>query len=136
MGCHYARAAPNVLDGNNVLPSQGAPMAWQVCVAYFFGGMFLANFTPHFIAGVGGRAFHTPFAKPPFRGLSSPAVNILWGLFNLGVSYLLLVVVGELELRRVGEVAIAATGFGLMSLFIARSVTKMQREASESAVSP
>ena len=103
-------------------------MPWHTDVAYFFGGLFLANFTPHFVAGVSGRAFHTPFAKPPFRGLSSPAVNILWGLFNLAVAYVLLVVVGGLELRRVGDVAIAATGFGLGSLFIARSVTKMQQE--------
>jgi len=110
-------------------------MPWQHDVAYFFGGVFLANFTPHFVAGVSGRAFHTPFAKPPFRGFSSPVVNILWGLFNLVVAYLLLVVVGDLELRRVPDVAIAATGFGLGSLFIARSVTKMQRER-DSAISP
>ncbi len=110
-------------------------MTWQHGVAYFFGGVFLANFTPHFVAGVSGRAFHTPFAKPPFRGLSSPAVNILWALFNLVVAYVLLVVVGGLELRRVADVAIAATGFGLGSLFIARSVTKMQRER-DSAIRP
>ena len=103
-------------------------MAWQYDVAYFFGGLFLANFTPHFVAGVSGRPFHTPFAKPPFRGLSSPAVNILWSLVNLVVAYVLLVVVGALELRRVADVAIAATGFGLGALFVARSVTKMQRE--------
>ena len=110
-------------------------MTWQYDVAYFFGGVFLANFTTHFVAGVSGRAFHTPFAKPPFRGLSSPAVNILWGLFNLVVAYVLLVVVGGLELRRVADVAIAATGFGLGALFIARSVTKMQRERA-SAIRP
>src|SRR5713226_673401 len=109
-------------------------MPWQDGVAYFFGGVFLANFTPHFVAGVSGRAFHTPFAKPPFRGLSSPAVNILWSLFNLGVAYVLLV--GGLELRRVADVAIVATGFGLWSLFIARSVTKMQRGSPESAIRP
>jgi hypothetical protein len=106
-------------------------MTWQHGVAYFFGGLFLANFVPHFVAGVSGREFQTPFAKPPFRGLSSPAVNILWGLFNLGVAYVLLVVVGGLELRRVPDVAIAATGFGLGSLAIARSVTKVQGEASD-----
>jgi hypothetical protein len=110
-------------------------MPWQYDVAYLFGGVFLANFTPHFVAGVSGRAFHTPFAKPPFRGLSSPAVNILWGLFNLAVAYVLLVVVGGLELRRVADVAFAATGFGLGSLFIARSVTRMQQERS-AAIGP
>ena len=111
-------------------------MPWLHGVAYFFGGVFLANFTPHFVAGVSGRAFHTPFAKPPFRGLSSPAVNVLWALFNVGVAYVLLVVVGGLELRRVADVAIAATGFGLASLFIARSVTKIRRGSPESAISP
>ena len=78
-------------------------MTWQGGVAYFFGGMFLANFTSHFIAGVSGRPFPTPFAKSSFRGFSSPAVNILYGLFNLGVAYVLLVVVGGLELRRVAD---------------------------------
>jgi hypothetical protein len=111
-------------------------MTWHDGVAYFFGGMFLANFTPHFVAGVSGRAFPTPLARPPFRGLSSPPVNILYGLFNLGVAYVLLVVVGRLELRQIAEVAIAATGFGLWSLFIARSVTKLQRGSPESAMSP
>ncbi|HLK37257.1 MAG TPA: hypothetical protein VKU41_10935 [Polyangiaceae bacterium] len=105
-------------------------MTWHDVVAYFFGGMFLANFTPHFIAGVSGRPFYTPFAKPPFRGLSPPAVNILYGLFNLGVAYVLLVVVGSFELRLVADAAISAMGFGLWSLFIARSVTKLLSTAS------
>ena len=34
-------------------------MSWHDVVAYFFGGVFLANFTPHFVAGVSGRAFQT-----------------------------------------------------------------------------
>lgn len=99
-------------------------------MAYFFGGLFLANVIPHFVAGQSGRAFPTPFAKPPFRGLSSPAVNILWGLFNLGMAYVLLVLVGDLDLRRVADVAMTAAGFGLWSLFTARSATKMQRQQS------
>src|SRR3954468_8029093 len=111
-------------------------MPWQYDVAYFFGGVFLANFPPPLVAGVSGRAFHTPFAKPPFRGLSSPVVNILWGLFNLGVAYVLLVVVAGLAPRRVADAAVAGRGFGLMSLFVARSVTKMQRGSPESATRP
>lgn len=103
-------------------------MTWHDGLAYFFGGVFLANFTPHFVAGVSGRAFPTPFAKPPFRGLSSPKVNVLYGLLNLGVAYALLVVLGGLDPRRVGDFATAAAGFGLWSFFIARSLTKLQRE--------
>ena len=93
--------------------------------AYFFGGAFLANFVPHFVAGVSGRSFPSPFAKPPFRGLSSPPVNVFWGLCNLAAAYALLVAVGELELRQTAHVAIAATGFGLASFGIARSASKL-----------
>lgn len=100
-------------------------MPWHAVLADFFGGVFLANFVPHFIAGVSGRLFPTPFAKPPFRGLSSPAVNVLWGLFNVAVACALLVVVARFELRRVADVAIAAAGFGLASLGIARSLRKL-----------
>lgn len=102
-------------------------------VAQFFGGVFLANFAPHFVAGVSGRQFPTPFAKPPFRGLSSPITNVIYGLLNLGVAYVLLEIVGAVELGRAPDFAVAAAGFGLWSLFVARSVTKLQRAAAESA---
>jgi hypothetical protein len=102
-------------------------MSWHEAAALFFGGVFFANFTPHFIAGMSGRAFHSPFAKPPFRGLSSPSVNVLWGLFNLALAYTLLVVVGGFELQRVASVAVSAAGFGLGALGITRSLGRMQR---------
>lgn len=64
-------------------------MPWYNYVACFFAGMFLANVVPHFVQGVSGNPFPTPFAKPPGKGLSSPTVNVLWALFNLAVGYLL-----------------------------------------------
>ena len=60
-------------------------MLWHN-VACFLGGMFLANFFPHFIAGMSGVRFYTPFATPPFRGLSSPVVNMFYALFNLAMA--------------------------------------------------
>ncbi len=101
-------------------------MPWQDVAAFFFGGAFLANFVPHFVAGVSGHRFHSPFATPPFRGLSSPTVNILWGLFNLSVAYALLVQVGSLDLRRLVHVAVSAAGFGVASVGIARSLGRMR----------
>jgi hypothetical protein len=62
---------------------------WYNYIACFFAGMFLANVVPHFVQGVCGNRFPTPFAKPPGRGLSSPIVNVVWSLFNLVVGYLL-----------------------------------------------
>ena len=32
-------------------------------VSYFFGGMFLANAVPHFVSGMMGQPFQSPFAK-------------------------------------------------------------------------
>jgi hypothetical protein len=101
-------------------------MPWHHVAAYLFGGMFLANFFPHFIAGMSGVRFYTPFATPPFRGLSSPVVNVLYALFNLAMAYALLVVVGSLELGHAPHVAISAAGFALWSVQIARAVTKLR----------
>ncbi len=105
-------------------------MPWHHVAAYFFGGVFLANFVPHFVAGVSGRPFYSPFATPPFRGLSPPAVNVLWGLFNLAVASALLVVGGSFELRRVADVAILPGGFGLASAGLARKLGRLQAGSS------
>ena len=51
--------------------------------------MFLANVVPHFVHGISGDRFPTPFAHPPGKGLSSPTVNVVWALFNLAVGYIL-----------------------------------------------
>jgi hypothetical protein len=55
-------------------------MRWRHYLAYFFGGAFLANATPHFVNGVMGHPFQSPFASPPGQGLSSATVNVLWRL--------------------------------------------------------
>ncbi len=58
-------------------------MMWLHDLAYFFGGVFLANAVPHYVSGMMGRPFQSPFAKPPGKGLSSSTVNVLWGFANL-----------------------------------------------------
>tara|TARA_B100000315_G_C14442499_1_gene525353 strand:+ start:83 stop:397 length:315 start_codon:yes stop_codon:yes gene_type:complete len=55
----------------------------------FFGGAFITNAVPHFVHGTSGKKFQSPFAKPPGVGLSSPLVNTVWGLFNLGIGLFL-----------------------------------------------
>jgi hypothetical protein len=69
-------------------------MRWYHYIAYFFGGVFLANALPHLGNGISGHAFQSPFASPPGVGLSSSTVNVAWGLFNLAVGYLLVCRVG------------------------------------------
>jgi uncharacterized membrane protein len=62
---------------------------WYDYIACFFAGMFLANVVPHFVHGISGNRFPTPFAHPPGKGLSSPTVNVVWALFNLVAGYIL-----------------------------------------------
>jgi hypothetical protein len=64
-------------------------MNWSNYIACFFAGMFLANAVPHYVKGICGDRFPTPFVKPPGKGLSSPIVNVVWALFNLVVGYFL-----------------------------------------------
>ncbi len=66
------------------------PMKWYHYLAGFFAGAFLTNVVPHFVNGISGNPFPTPFSDPPGKGLSSPLTNVLWALFNLLVGYLLL----------------------------------------------
>ena len=90
-------------------------------VAYFFGGAFLANTLPHLGNGISGYAFQSPFASPPGEGLSSSTVNVLWGLFNLAVGYLLVCRVGRFDLRNTGHMLVLGAGIVIMSLMLARA---------------
>jgi hypothetical protein len=89
-------------------------------VAYFFGGMLLSNAIPHFVSGVMGRAFQSPFAKPPGKGLSSALVNVGWGAFNLVVAYLLVLRVGAFDLRDTWDALAFGAGFIVMAVMSAR----------------
>jgi hypothetical protein len=92
---------------------------WYHFIAYFFGGVFLANTIPHLVSGISGSPFQSPFATPPGQGLSSSTVNVLWGMFNLVVAYLLLVRVGRFELRQTKHVAVLGLAVLLMALLLA-----------------
>ncbi|MDD5361954.1 MAG: hypothetical protein PHN88_07455 [Ignavibacteria bacterium] len=94
-------------------------MEWIIYVSYFIGGIFLSNSIPHLVSGVMGKAFQTPFAKPSGKGQSSSMVNVLWGMFNLAVGYMLIFRVGFFDLRNSAHVATVGIGFLLMSLFSA-----------------
>ena len=65
-------------------------MPWYFFVLEFVGGLFLANGVPHFVQGMSGNPFPSPFGKPPGVGESSPLSNVLWGFGNFVVGVLLL----------------------------------------------
>ena len=87
---------------------------------YVIGGAVLMNAVPHVVSGAMGRRFPSPFAKPPGRGLSSATVNLLWGLANLVVAYLLICRVGRFDLHDPAHAVALALGMLLLGLMLAR----------------
>ncbi|MGD0035884.1 MAG: hypothetical protein ABSC53_01145 [Bacteroidota bacterium] len=101
-------------------------MKWYHYIACFFAGMFIANMVPHLIQGTSGVAFPTPFANPPGKGLSSPTVNVLWGLFNLIVGYVLFRA-GKISNSKIWSVIIFFVGILLMSIMLSYSFVDIHR---------
>jgi hypothetical protein len=95
-------------------------MDWLHDVSYLFGGAFLTNGVPHFIRGVMGQAFQSPFAKPPGEGLSSATVNVLWGFANFVIAYVLIARVGNFDPHNAGHVIAVGLGVLLMGVASAR----------------
>jgi len=92
-------------------------MKWYHYIACFFAGMFLANTVPHFIHGVSGDPFPTPFANPPGKGLSPAPVNMYWALLNLLIGYIL-VRVGKVSNQKVWSMAIMFIGIIVMGVML------------------
>jgi hypothetical protein len=99
-------------------------MLWYHYVAAFFAGMFLANAVPHFVSGVSGNRFPSPFAKPPGKGLSSPMVNVLWALFNIVIGYVLFRV-GRVSSGGDQALVVFFVGAAAMSLRLSASFAKI-----------
>ena len=106
-------------------------MRWYQFVAYFFGGAFLVNAIPHFVSGVSGRRFPTPFASPPGRGLSSAFVNVLWGALNLVIGYVLVFRVGTFNFRYTQDALIVGVGGLLMAVNLTRAFAHLDKEGSK-----
>lgn len=95
-------------------------MLWLPLLAYLFGGMVLANAAPHFVSGMMGRAFQSPFATPHGVGLSSSTVNVVWGMANLVLFYLLVIRVGAFDVRNAAHIGALGLGMLASGLFAAR----------------
>jgi hypothetical protein len=94
-------------------------MEWYAYLAYFFAGFFLANGVPHFVSGITGKRFQSPFALPLGVGESSPLVNVIWGLVNFFAGYALIFGVNEFCLGFTREVLMVAIGAVVAAVFLA-----------------
>ena len=96
------------------------PIHWPTDLAYFFGGMFLINAIPHFVAGVMGKPFQSPFARPPGQGHSYATVNVIWGSINFAVAYGLLCRIGAFDVRNIEDISAFGLGGFLTGMMLAR----------------
>jgi hypothetical protein len=94
-------------------------MAWYVYLAYFVAGLCLANGIPHFVNGISGKKFQSPFASPPGVGESSPVVNVIWGMVNFVISWILILGVGNFSLSFTLDVLMVVLGMMIASVGLA-----------------
>jgi hypothetical protein len=94
-------------------------LPWYIYLLQFISGLFLANGIPHFVQGISGHWFQTPFATPRGVGESSPVVNVVWGFLNIAVGFALLWSFAPKGSDVVAEWAIVGLGVLLMAIMLA-----------------
>ena len=102
-------------------------MPWYHYLAVFFSGAFLANAVPHFVQGISGNKFPTPFAKPPGSGLSSAPVNVLWGMLNIVIGGFLFTV-SAIDRGHPASLVLFCIGAALMSVMMSVNFQKKDKE--------
>jgi hypothetical protein len=101
-------------------------MSFSSYIACFFAGAFLANVVPHFVHGISGDRFPTPFSHPPGKGLSSPMVNVVWALVNLAIGYVLF---RAGKVASGGNAALVVFFAGIVAISVMSSVRFQEKDA-------
>jgi len=104
-------------------------MPWYYYLAHFFAGALVTNAVPHFVQGICGNKFQTPFASPPGVGESSAIVNVIWGFLNFIVGGALLAYFFPPLPPPVGGCIAAALGALVLALWLANHFSKVRRSA-------
>ncbi|RLA47027.1 MAG: hypothetical protein DRR42_17875 [Gammaproteobacteria bacterium] len=90
-----------------------------IYAAHFFAAFFLVNGIPHFVQGVSGSPFQSPFARPPGVGESSAIVNVLWGFTNFVIGYVLLFNFGDFVIGLNADTLVTGSAALLTSIALA-----------------
>jgi hypothetical protein len=94
-------------------------MEWYAYLAYLLAGVLLANSVPHFVYGITGRRFQSPFALPPGVGESSAVVNVVWGLVSFFAGYALIFGVGEFAIGLTRSALMVGIGAAVAAIGLA-----------------
>ena len=69
--------------------------------------------------GISGKKFQSPFAKPLGIGESSALVNVIWGLVNFAIGYVLIFGVGDFHFGITIDVLMVGLGTALTAVGLA-----------------
>ena len=105
-------------------------------IAYFLAGTFFSNGIPHLTNGISGRRFPKRF---PFRQAgepetsferwsSAPVPNVIWGMLNYVIGYLLVNKVGTFSMAHTADVASVILGFVACSIFLSWNFGRVNSE--------
>jgi len=102
-------------------------------ITYFISGALVANSVPHIVNGTSGRKFpeKSPFKKTshgesPFeRVFFSPIVNVLWGVCNISIGFVVANSVGTFRVGLTADVFIFMSGFTATAVFLAWNIGKV-----------
>ena len=102
-------------------------MEWYHYFGGFLAGLFLANAVPHFVHGISGDRFPTPFSKPHGKGLSSSTVNVVWALFNIIIGYVLYHL-SKTSAQNIFSLIVMFIGVACIAIFSSRQFSNKDKE--------
>lgn len=102
-------------------------MEWYQYLAGFWAGVFLTNVIPHFVHGLSGNRFPTPWANPRGIGLSSPTTNVIWALINGAIDYILFTVSKTNNAHPLSIIVFFA-GIAFISIYTSKHFQKKYKE--------
>ncbi|MDE1157021.1 MAG: hypothetical protein PW791_01870 [Neorhizobium sp.] len=98
-------------------------MPFSAYIAHFIAAAMMTNGIPHFVSGVCGRPFRTPFVRLTNSGagepVSPPVVNVVWGWANFLVAFLIFANIGPLYIGTPGDTIFVAAGMLIMGIILA-----------------
>jgi hypothetical protein len=103
-------------------------MPWFFYIAHLIAGLILANSIPHFINGISGRSFISPFGDPPGRGHSSAVSNVLWGALNMVVGFAILWWMPIAVPLEILDVVVFAFGFFFAAIVLGNAFSQRHAE--------
>lgn len=95
-------------------------MPWIAFIVHFFAAAIMTNGIPHFVNGVCGRPFRTPFARGSGAGESSAELNVVWGWANFVIAFLLFANIGPLYIGTPIDTIFIAAGVLVAGLILSR----------------